>query len=561
MAKLHSIRIKNFRGFSDFSYKFAGTKFITLIGRGDSGKTTILDAISLVLSPSWTVSLCDTDFHNCNVDTPIEITATVYDLPKELLRESKYGLHLEAINSETYDIIPRDNIDDLAEAISGLTIRLIVDNALEPMWYVVNPVDNELINISASDRSRLNVFMIADSIDRHFSFSKGSPLFSLVRQAQGEYQNNTSLFLEALRTAQQSMDNTTLVELGDAKDLITQKASCMGVNLDALTTNFDFRDVVIKDGRISLHNNNIPLRLKGKGTKRLISAAIQLSLVNDQGIILIDELEQGLEPDRVQAFVRDLRTHHDAQIFITTHSRDAVVELNADEIYRTLPSGTGLYRFNEEHQGTIRTNPEALFARKVIVCEGATEVGIIRALDKYLTNKDGKGLSYYGVRYADGKGSQFVKYCTSFLDAAYSVCVFCDNDDIGVNGAKDDLKTRGAEIIDCNESHCIEQQLFADLPWEAVQTMIAYAKENGFDRVVANLKHVKEDYIEDLLNVDSAEIRTILGKASVRKNKPWYKTVTHGEELGEILMSYYNPDAKDCHIYNEISRLIEWISR
>ena len=561
MAKLHSIRIKNFRGFSDFSYKFAGTKFITLIGRGDSDKTTILDAISLVLSPSWTVSLCDTDFHNCNVDTPIEITATVYDLPKELLRESKYGLHLEAINSETYDIIPRDNIDDLAEAISGLTIRLIVDNALEPMWYVVNPVDNALINISASDRSRLNVFMIADSIDRHFSFSKGSPLFSLVRQAQGEYQNNTSLFLEALRTAQQSMDNTTLVELGDAKDLITQKASCMGVNLDALTTNFDFRDVVIKDGRISLHNNNIPLRLKGKGTKRLISAAIQLSLVNDQGIILIDELEQGLEPDRVQAFVRDLRTHHDAQIFITTHSRDAVVELNADEIYRTLPSGTGLYRFNEEHQGTIRTNPEALFARKVIVCEGATEVGIIRALDKYLTDNYSKGLSYYGVRYADGKGTQFVKYCNSFLDAGYSVCVFCDNDDSGVNKSKKFLKARGAEIIDCEESYCIEQQLFAELPWEAVQSMVEYAKENNYDRVIKNLQYIDNGFDEEQLTNDTPENRSLLGEASIVEGKAWYKTVTHGEMIGEILMLHYNPTQRDSHIYNEIYRLIEWISR
>ena len=85
--------------------------------------------------------------------------------------------------------------------------------------------------------------------------------------------------------------------------------------------------------------------------------------------------------------------------------------------------------------------------------------------------------------------------------------------------------------------------------------------EKGGTFGVHTVKHVKEDYIEDLLNVDSAEIRTILGKASVRKDKPWYKTVTHGEELGEILMSYYNPDAKDCHIYNEISRLIEWISR
>lgn len=559
MAKLHSINIRNFRGFSEFYYQFAGANFIALIGRGDSGKTTILEAISFVLSPNWTIPLCDTDFHNCNISEPIEITATVYDLPKELIKESKFGLHLETINPKTYEIIPRDNIDDLVDAIGGLTIKLTIDNTLEPIWHVINPVDKELISISASDRARLNVFMIADSIDRHFSLSKGSPLFSLVRQAQGNSLNNTSAFLTALRSTQQAMDTTALVDLGEAKNLLVKKAENLGVNLNELTTNFDFRDIVAKDGKISLHSGNLPLRLKGKGTRRLVSAAIQLSLVNDQGIILIDEIEQGLEPDRTQAFVRELKAHTNAQIFITTHSRDAVVELDAHEIYRTL--GTELYKFNEEHQGTIRRNPEALFARKVIVCEGATEVGIIRALDKYLTDNYSKGLSYYGVRYADGNGTQFVKYCNSFLDAGYSVCVFCDNDDSGVNEAKGDLKTRGAEIIDCNESYCIEQQLFADLPWNAVQAMIAYAKENSYDKVVANLKQIKNDFTEDLLDIDSAEIRTILGKASIKKNKSWYKTVTHGEKLGEILMSYYNLDVKDGYIYNEISRLIKWISR
>ena len=64
MAKLHSINIRNFRGFSEFYYQFAGANFIALIGRGDSGKTTILEAISFVLSPNWTIPLCDTDYQN-----------------------------------------------------------------------------------------------------------------------------------------------------------------------------------------------------------------------------------------------------------------------------------------------------------------------------------------------------------------------------------------------------------------------------------------------------------------------------------------------------------------
>ena len=75
MAKIHSLKISNFRGIREFEQFFGGADFICIIGRGDSGKTTILDAISYVLSPHWNLSVLDTDFYDCNVDESIEIEA------------------------------------------------------------------------------------------------------------------------------------------------------------------------------------------------------------------------------------------------------------------------------------------------------------------------------------------------------------------------------------------------------------------------------------------------------------------------------------------------------
>ncbi len=64
MAKIIRLDIKNYRGIEDLSLKFEREKnLICLIGRGDSGKTTILDAISSVLSPSWNLNFYDTDFY------------------------------------------------------------------------------------------------------------------------------------------------------------------------------------------------------------------------------------------------------------------------------------------------------------------------------------------------------------------------------------------------------------------------------------------------------------------------------------------------------------------
>jgi hypothetical protein len=47
-------------------------------------------------------------------------------------------------------------------------------------------------------------------------------------------------------------------------------------------------------GAISLHDNHVPLRHKGNGSKRLIAAAMQIKLHGGKNIALIDELEVGL---------------------------------------------------------------------------------------------------------------------------------------------------------------------------------------------------------------------------------------------------------------------------
>ena len=94
MSHIKDITIQNYRGIKNLYQDFGDEKFIVLIGRGDSGKSTILSAIHAVLSPSWNLTFTDLDFHNQDTNTPIIIEATITELPKEFLKESKYGLYL-----------------------------------------------------------------------------------------------------------------------------------------------------------------------------------------------------------------------------------------------------------------------------------------------------------------------------------------------------------------------------------------------------------------------------------------------------------------------------------
>src|SRR6185312_10225736 len=121
MAKIHHLSIAHFRGIKRFEQTFL-SDFVCLIGRGDSGKSTILDAIAFVLASTWNVPFYDNDFHECDLGKPIIIEATIRDLPRDLIAEEKYGGYLRTLNVATNTV--SDDIDAGEEAV--LTIRLEV---------------------------------------------------------------------------------------------------------------------------------------------------------------------------------------------------------------------------------------------------------------------------------------------------------------------------------------------------------------------------------------------------------------------------------------------------
>ena len=129
MAKIHTLKIKNYRCIEKFEHVFIGSNFVCLIGRGDSGKTTILNAISAVLSPNWNYNFYDIDFYKGNIDNPIEIEVTLFDLPTDLLTDSKYGLYKRLLNSDN-NIIDDILSEELEDTQDALTINFIVNKEL-----------------------------------------------------------------------------------------------------------------------------------------------------------------------------------------------------------------------------------------------------------------------------------------------------------------------------------------------------------------------------------------------------------------------------------------------
>lgn len=556
MAKLHNLSINHFRGVENFHQVFGLTNFVCLIGRGDSGKSTILDAIALVLSPSWNLSFYDTDFFEANVDKPLLIEASLYDLPAQLLKENKYGLHIRGLDKTTGVIY--DDIED--HHIPVLTIRLVVEKDLEPKWFIIDG-RNDNLEIRSADRAALNVYLVSEYIDRHFSWNKGSPLYALLKQDELEREKK-DIFIDAFREAKAKIDLSDFTHLEIVEQRIKSSAQKLGIDIGNARTTIDLKDINIKDGRICLHEDKIPFRLKGKGSKRLISIAIQMELANNGGILLIDEIEHGLEPDRAQHLAYFLKHHNTGQIFMTTHSSAVLVELAAGDLYKMVNGATGLFRLTDDLQGLVRKNPEAFFARSVMLCEGSTEMGICRALNVHRIENKKVNAAFKGIRIANGSGSTLTEYAFGLQSSGFPTALFCDSDVNKINDQKAAMQSAGIELIDPENGLCIEAQLFKDLPWLAVKEIVAYHIGNSEAESVRQSvsDHLGERLPADWLDRERGEVRNALAKVSCTKGKEWFKRTDHGEAIGRVCFKYLD-QMMDCRLKNMLINLNAWFDK
>ena len=565
MTQVVFLSIKNYRGLHSLQISFEyDQNVVCLIGRGDSGKTTILDAIAALFSPRWNLSFYDTDFHNCDTSNPIEITAKIVNFPKILLSDFKYGLHAESYKTEC---------DNPESEIQSLTIKLTVNSALEPRWTVTSKREQDDVDISATDRGKLNCFMISDYVDQHFSWNKGNPLFSLQKYLQIDPEPDDNVIIDALREAKSKIDEADFESLANATSFVEQHAKAMGLNLEGARTTLDPKDLNIRDGRVSLHDGMIPFRNKGKGTKRLASLAIQSALAastENKGIVLVDELEQGLEPDRIKHLARYLTTEDLGQLFLTTHSRDAIQEFGSAPIVHLIknPETNAVEtktfdKTDVELQKAVRACPEAFFAEKVIVCEGATEVGICRALDAWRIRNNHPSMAFMDCAYIDGTGNSMASRVTEIHKVGIQTGLFCDSDDRAINDEKACWIDDGVKVFDCEDDLCIEQQIFKDLPWAAVLDLYDYALDvhkkgdvtalnmSIGSRMPANALPV------DWRDTDCSDVRKALAKTA--KDKEWFKRLGHGEELGKIIFTNFDDITEKARLKISLLKLNSWI--
>jgi len=542
VARIRKIEIRNFRSIQVLNW-IPSEGINCLIGPGDSGKTTILDAIDLCLGARRNISFGDTDFFNLDVTRPIGITLTLGALPDQLKNLESYGDFLCAFDATTGSVEeePRHGFETV------LVLNLTVSGDLEPTWSLVSRRAQQQgieRSINWKDRISISPARLGNYTHSHLSWTRGSVLNRL----SDERANLGPELARAAREARANFGNQADAQFTDALQTVTNTAASLGIpiggNAKAL---LDAHSVSIGDGAITLHSENgIPLRSLGTGSTKLLVAGLQRAAANSASIILVDELEHGLEPHRLIRLLGSLgakETTSPLQVFMTTHSPVAVRELNGKQVFvvRTIAEGHQVLRVGTEDdvQSTIRLDPEAFLARTVIVCEGASEVGFVRGLDEYYVTQGHPSLWAKGIAYVNvGGGNPDKCYArgNALLSLGYRVMVLVDNDKPATQEIINRYVGAGGHHITWRENRALEDELFLSMDDKSVQSLLQYAIELVGEELVNNhilSKSTGEATLESVFAEANLvgftnEARTLLGKASrVGKNgnSGWFKSV------------------------------------
>lgn len=260
----------------------------------------------------------------------------------------------------------------------------------------------------------------------------------------------------------------------------------------------------LSSGSIALHDAGVPLRLAGLGTKRLATLAIQKSAISEGAIVLVDEIEHGLEPHRIMGAISQLRRDQAValearrpigHVILTTHSDVALSEAGAASLFvcrtaRPARSTTVLRPGAVEPMHVVmRFNPRALFARRILVSEGMTEVGMLNGIrENWPTRHGGAPIEHMAAAIADGNGSQTVGITLNLAGLGYQVAIYRDSDVPLPPQHLASLAAAGVVVIEYGAGLDVEHALFMAANDDHVQQLLDYGRaERGADAVDNNL--------------------------------------------------------------------------
>lgn len=424
--KVRQLEIENFRGVRAGKVVFADNTL--LVGGNNVGKSTVCEALDLVLGPERTSRrpvVDEHDFHRSTyVDAdkkpvPIIIRAVVVDLPDEARR--RFGGHLRRWNDTDRSFV--DDLENGAEHADdeGVTWALqvsfrarydAVEDDFEADTFFEHPLPelDELDDDEASslgegrDRftrahKRLCGFVYLRALrtgSRALGLQRGSLLDTVLRLSE---EGSAEMWMETLRQMRDL--DPAIGAIPDLESLLTQIRERAGGfvrlagNEDATAffasdlTREHLREVVRLFVATGPSDHAVPFTRQGTGTVNLLVFAL-LTMIADlkerQSVIFAMEEPEIALPPHTQRRVARFVKREMGQAIVTSHSPYVIEQFEPNEIVMLShesggdvegmpidPAGIKLKSYRSQR----RQFSEAILSRGVLVVEGETEASII----------------------------------------------------------------------------------------------------------------------------------------------------------------------------------------
>ncbi|MFM2311796.1 MAG: hypothetical protein RLZZ04_1072 [Cyanobacteriota bacterium] len=299
---LRDLRIKNYRCFEDF--QIDGLERVNLfVGNNNSGKTSLLEAIYLLVKQNKFLALIDILLFRG------EIIKIIYDTTH--YRPNYFNLaHIESIKHifHEHQMTPGNEIEvSSGNDINANTQIFLANNILtikNQLGDQVNSIQDVFLNLNINNELDLGQNYFSSDKDRE----------------------NRHIYISA-----QKEELITLAELWN-KLYLTEKETKVVESLKILEPKIERIGFIQENSyhtvrlKLSGFNEPIPLSSMGAGMYRILTLAIAL-VTAENHVLLIDEIETGLHYEAqtdmwrlILATAKELNV----QVFATTHSWDCI---------------------------------------------------------------------------------------------------------------------------------------------------------------------------------------------------------------------------------------------
>ena len=435
-----------------------------ILGGGDVGKTTVLDAIALLLNPTNTANVSDTDYRHRDVENGFCIEA-VMSLPNTcgISRQAKMVWPWTWDGKEPR-VPGSDPEAETRDSEPVYRVRARGTEDLELVFELLQP-DETTDYFPVSVRRKIGLVRLGgdDRNDRDLRLVQGSALDRLISNKALRSRLTRMLGRSDLDGVLTDDERGRIVALDQA---FVQHALPAGLSLGVVSGYGTSLNALIgltaTEGEVQL-----PLSNWGAGTRRLAALQIAGALQGEYPITLVDELERGLEPYRQRVLMGSL-LGGGSQVFLTTHSPAALSAASGAALWHMdrkgavgrLPAGVARLQ---------RRDPEAFLSRITIVAEGATEVGFVRYL---LERAIGDNLLEYGIWVTDGCGhDSTVQLLEDLVDSGLEFAGFADDE--GRYPEKwGRVEKRVGKLLFRWPSGCLEENIIGLVPEDRLQDFI-----------------------------------------------------------------------------------------